>query len=117
MLKNGNVKLFNPSEDGNEVTLGALYSLPDGAKFLVTVSDWSMSEPFNKDDVVQIVVTKAPKPGEPVLIEAEGKLVLCILGQDEKDSVRLSFTGDHEHISIPAENIRVIGKASGILRS
>lgn len=97
------------------MTLGALYSLPDGAKFLVTVSDWSMSEPFNKDDVVQIVATKGcPKPGEPVLIEAEGKLVLCILGQDERDSVRLSFTGDHEHISVPADNIRVIGKASGI---
>ena len=34
MLKNGNVKLFNPSEDGNEVTLGALYSMPDGGELI-----------------------------------------------------------------------------------
>ncbi|MGI6110466.1 MAG: S24 family peptidase [Eubacteriaceae bacterium] len=117
MLKNGNVKLFNPSEDKPGATLGSVTEQPEGSKILISVQDWSMCEPFNKDDVVQIVRSNSPRPGEPVLVEAEGKLILCILRQDEGDTVCLSFTGEQEHEVVPAENIRIIGTASGILRS
>lgn len=115
MNRESNISLFSLS---SQDAVPKPEDLEENHKFLVSVEDWSMCEPFNKDDIVQISRHKGPLYDVPVVIrDDDGKLYLCILEEENNGQIRVMFTGAQDTTLHSINEIEVIGQAAGILRS
>lgn len=113
MKKDSNVKPFSL----NGEILSPPQDLAEGEKFLLSVEDWSMSEPFSKNDIIQVKRVDQVLYDIPVVILADGRLYLCYLEEDDSDGrVEVCFADQDKIDFISINDIRMVGQPLGILR-